>query len=210
MRTTQHDIVVRASSVAPAASYHHGLLQWVRAACCGSMSAHEPDLNIVRIRMAGPQKRTRTLLTLSGRCWYSVANQRHETCCSSCLAINPSPHPAKAGGQRCSAAAGPARALKRSSPLSTNTQCRRAPTTLCTSVAATVLSTPPLSAQITCSSGPTCPASARVKPPRNAGGLVHPRSCSLGPCDLPRCLQQAPKGSGVGNPSGGRCDMPRY
>mmetsp|Transcript_21332 Transcript_21332/g.63932 ORF Transcript_21332/g.63932 Transcript_21332/m.63932 type:complete len:277 (+) Transcript_21332:892-1722(+) len=48
------------------------------------------------------------------------------------------------------------RSLKRSSPLSTNTQCRRSPRTLCTSVAATVESTPPESAQMAWSSGPTC------------------------------------------------------
>ena len=41
-------------------------------------------------------------------------------------------------------------------PLSTNTQCSRSLSTLCTSTAATALSTPPDSAQMTWSSGPTC------------------------------------------------------
>ena len=44
---------------------------------------------------------------------------------------------------------------KRSSPLSTKQQCRRSPIARCTSVAATALSTPPDSAQMTCASGPT-------------------------------------------------------
>mmetsp|Transcript_988 Transcript_988/g.2570 ORF Transcript_988/g.2570 Transcript_988/m.2570 type:complete len:228 (-) Transcript_988:267-950(-) len=46
--------------------------------------------------------------------------------------------------------------LYRSSPLSTNTQCRRSPKALCTSTAATVESTPPERAQMACSVGPTC------------------------------------------------------
>mmetsp|Transcript_5660 Transcript_5660/g.24022 ORF Transcript_5660/g.24022 Transcript_5660/m.24022 type:complete len:314 (-) Transcript_5660:349-1290(-) len=45
--------------------------------------------------------------------------------------------------------------LKRSRPLSTKQQCRRSPIARCTSVAATALSTPPESAQMTCASGPT-------------------------------------------------------
>ena len=50
--------------------------------------------------------------------------------------------------------------LYRRRPLSTKTQCRRSPSTLCTSVAATVLSTPPDRAQMTWSSGPTCTAAS--------------------------------------------------
>mmetsp|Transcript_15989 Transcript_15989/g.37906 ORF Transcript_15989/g.37906 Transcript_15989/m.37906 type:complete len:218 (+) Transcript_15989:900-1553(+) len=47
-------------------------------------------------------------------------------------------------------------------PLSTNTQCSLSPITLCTSVAATAESTPPDSAHITCSSGPTCLATLAI------------------------------------------------
>lgn len=50
------------------------------------------------------------------------------------------------------------RTLYRRRPLSTKTQCSRSPRTLCTRVAATVLSTPPESAHMTWSSGPTCTA----------------------------------------------------
>mmetsp|Transcript_38655 Transcript_38655/g.69276 ORF Transcript_38655/g.69276 Transcript_38655/m.69276 type:complete len:203 (-) Transcript_38655:555-1163(-) len=52
--------------------------------------------------------------------------------------------------------------LYRSSPLSTNTQCRRSPMTLWTSVAATAESTPPERAQMTWSSGPTFAATLAI------------------------------------------------